>query len=849
MPIACLRLLFGRLGSSALGLALVLALALPGMARQALAPQDGPPETPLVVGVDIQGLSSYSEHSILSALGITLQQPLRDLRVREAFETFGIVVTEPVRLEAAEGGVIMHIKIAEVAVDPEVQFLGVDAVSIDKVREWAGLGNRTRVYIHEADRIASRLKQAYKKQGYLFVEIQWAVGEAQSDSIIRDLIFNVMEGPKVRCLGVDIRGNDQLPETGALFWKGGLRKLAKVQTRGKSLFNWFGKIFDEDTLEADLQAMRQVYRDRGWLDAKVEIEDMIFNKKRNRVRVKVLVDEGPLYTVDTVGIEAFTESQGNLTPSELSFSDEELLALCNLRPGVPLERARFLRDRAELGLYYGDRGYLDDETFATQGNGDGFQFLDPLLTFSEDGQSVAVTYRIVEGRPRYTRAVHFEGNTHTRDRVLRREVSVLPGELLSQRELEKSRRRLINTSYFDDPSDPSHPLPDYRLYPIEDNPDQVDVVFTVEEGRNVDLRFTGGIDSNSGLVGIVSLSMRNFEAMDLPTGFFAMFGEVFSKEAFHGNGESFSLNISPGSEVDQWSVDYTHPDVFGTQFDRTSIGLSADGRGRRYRSHDEDRNRTRVYFSHLFDQGDLSLRLGGVYQNVKLRNFSSDDLPTTLLDSPTDSSFHGVNLELRWSALDNNSLPRRGQFFKVGSTFFGSFLGGDNDLIETEIAYDYYAQFGPNDGSVLPGVHLGVFGGVASPYGDTEITNYSERFFGGGSRHLRGFRFRGVGPFNGDYPLGAETMVGGTVEYRYPLYTTPIAGTSDRNEVFRLITFMDWGIYDPSSWSMDTDELRASAGFGIGMLQPIPMSIHLGWPLREFTSDQNQIFSFSLSLR
>ncbi|HRV80541.1 MAG TPA: hypothetical protein P5218_03845, partial [Planctomycetota bacterium] len=61
MPIACLRSLFGRLGSSALGLALVLALALPGMARQALAPQDGPPETPLVVGVDIQGLSSYSE--------------------------------------------------------------------------------------------------------------------------------------------------------------------------------------------------------------------------------------------------------------------------------------------------------------------------------------------------------------------------------------------------------------------------------------------------------------------------------------------------------------------------------------------------------------------------------------------------------------------------------------------------------------------------------------------------------------------------------------------------------------------------------------------------------------------
>ncbi|MEZ6021567.1 MAG: POTRA domain-containing protein [Planctomycetota bacterium] len=176
--------------------------------------------------------------------------------------------------------------------------------------------------------------------------------------MVRDLIFNVREGPKVRCLGLEIEGNESLPETGHLFWKGGLRKLAKVQTGGKSLFNWLGRVYDQDELEADLVAMRQVYRDRGWLDAKVEIQDLVFNEKRNRVKVKVLVDEGPLYTVNSVRIEAKRDQGGELESVPLTFPEEELQALLKLQPGVPLERARIQRDGGELGLYYGDRGYL-----------------------------------------------------------------------------------------------------------------------------------------------------------------------------------------------------------------------------------------------------------------------------------------------------------------------------------------------------------------------------------------------------------------------------------------------------------------------------------------------------------
>ncbi len=820
-------------------------------ARRALAQELPADQAPILVAVEMNELRSAGEQSVLRALGLEVGKPLRPLRVQEAFDLYGIVVgPDRPYYESVDGGVKLVLRVSEMPRDPEVQFLGVASVSMEKVREWANLGERQRVYVDEAERVANRVQQGFKKQGFHFAEVTWAVGDPDENSVIHQIIFNVHEGPKVRCRGVEIRGNDSLPETGALFWKGGLRKLAKVETRGKSLLNWFGRVFDEDTLMADLQAMREVYRGRGWHDVKVELDgDLEFNKERNRVKVHVIVDEGPLYRVGQVSIEAFDVVEGELVASELKFSEAELLEQCQLQPGVPIELARILRDKGSLGLYYGERGYLADETFVRSGQGDGFSFLDPDMIYHEDEPVVDVVYRIVQGRPRTARRVAFQGNTHTRDHVLRREVSVLPGELVSQRELANSQRRLISLNYFADPTNPRHPLPYYRLEPVAGQPDLVDVVYIVEEGRNVDLRFTGGVDSNNGLVGIVSLAMRNFEAKDLPSGFFSTFHEIYSKEAFHGNGETFSVNISPGTEVDQWSLDYAHPDLFGTHFDNWGWQVGGSGRLRRYRSHDEERNRLRLGISHRFAQGDLSLRINGVWQRLKEDSFDSGDLPVTLTNSPPDSDFQGLSVELRYSQIDNPQLPRKGYFASLGTTVYGGPFGGDNDLIKTDLTFDYYSELFSVERAVRPGMHVGLRASVAAPYGDTDFAHYGERIFSGGSRHLRGYRFRGVGPFNGDFPLGAETFVGGTFEYRHPIYTTPIAGTSDRQEVFRWITFLDWGVPDVDAWKLDPDEIRATAGVGIGMLQPLPLAFHLGWPVAGFDTDETQVFSFSLSLR
>ena len=108
-------------------------------------------------------------------------------------------------------------------------------------------------------------------------------------------------------------------------------------------------------------------------------------------------------------------------------------------------------------------------------------------------------------------------------------------------------------------------------------------------------------------------------------------------------------------------------------------------------------------------------------------------------------------------------------------------LGSDANLWKSEVSLDKYFHLSEDLLSAAPGIYLGLGGGLAVPFDEEEGTvNYGERFFFGGSRFGRGFRFRGVGPYEGAYPLGGATFVRATAEYRVPLYPQPVPGPPRR---------------------------------------------------------------------
>lgn len=834
-----------------------LALALAGARALDATPQDEPPvtEQDLVVReVVFEGLETYGEEGVLRALGIEIGKPLPEMRpgVQRVWEVYRLLVLEP-RVEVLTGGGLrLSLKVSEQPVDLDPRFVGNDDIPTEKLYEWAGLFDREEIYVYEADAIKNRLVEGYKRQGYHHVEVEVVVGGAEEEEggAPSDLIFEIREGPKVRATGIVVRGNENLPDTGWGFWRGGLKSLAKLKTKGRGIFRWWGGVFDEEVLAADLLAMRQVYRDRGWLDAKVEIERLEFNDERDRVKIHVVVDEGPLWRVaslDAVAVDPEDESGRKTEP--LLYSKEKLLDVLELKPGRPFERARRLHDRRETTTFYGGKGHVAGERFLRRAE-NVFRWLEPDFVYDGEAKEVAVTYRVVQGIPRTLRELRVSGNAHTNDKVIRRNVSLLPGERVDMREIDDSLRRVRGTGYFEDVQNPRHPEPTVIFHEVPGQPNLVDVEYVVEEGRVVDFQLSGGVNSDRGLVGLISLNMRNFQAGDLPSGFWSSFGEIYRKEAFHGNGESAGVTLSPGTEVSYWEIDYSHPDLFGDHFDRYAGRIELQARDRRYRSHDEDRTRGSLTIARLFDQGDFSVRVGPRWMEVDLNDLEEDeDLPSTLLASEGESTFQGFSLDLRLSKLDSRWVPRDGFFVEWGNTLYGGPFGGDNDLWITELNWDKYFQLGSEEADVRSSIYLGLSATIAEPFGDTDFVNYAERGFLGGSTRMKGFDFRGVGPTEGDFAIGGETSLFGTLEYRYPAYSTPIPGTSRRQEVFRVSPFLDVGLLDPDSWSADLEELRVSAGLSFGLVQPIPLTFNFGFPLRDDEGDDLEVFSFRLSTR
>jgi outer membrane protein insertion porin family len=191
--------------------------------------------------------------------------------------------------------------------------------------------------------------------------------------------------------------------------------------------------------------------------------------------------------------------------------------------------------------------------------------------------------------------------------------------------------------------------------------------------------------------------------------------------------------------------------------------------------------------------------------------------------------------------------PTDGVQLRWLNSIYTAGLGGDAEFVKSHVTYDWYKPLGWTEGEEAShSLHARFGAGYAKAFGESDSVPYTERFFLGGYKTLRGFDFRGVGPNQGETTMGGEALLNASLEYRMPLYSTTRAGTFDKVEMFRLILFVDAGVIAPDGDDLDFGELRASAGFGLGLTYPIPVVFNFGFPFEQGSGDREQVFSFSL---
>ena len=838
-----------------LALALVVSVATLAAARAQEAGRDQ--ELPRVMGIVVEGERRFTESQIIGVLGQRVGEPLDPQsldnglkRLYVSFHAIGKAARRDV-----PGGIELIVTVEEMAVDREPRFIGNDGVDEKTLRKWALLEEKSELYLHQAGRVRQRLLENYAREGFYFAEI--SVLTREGDGVVPDVIFEIREGRKVRVADVKISGNRSMPDTSFLFFfEDGLGALSGRKLEGPGLFNWLGEKFDEEVLQADLLAMRNVYRDRGWYDAVVELDRYEFNEDRSEVTIHVRIDEGERYRVSSLAIEAVEWAQpderGNneLVPTQLLYSEEELLALCTLKPGEVYERVAREKDLAALRTRYGQDGRIAHPTLPRRL---AWSFENPDLVFDVESHTVAVTYRLVQGREIKIREILVNGNQHTRDSVIRREISVFEGQRADLKEIERSLGRIVSTQYFSDQYNQlKHRDPTFRFVPAADSGGDVDLEYIVEEGRVIDVNLAGGVGTDNGAFAQVSLTMKNFDLSDAPDEWGGMLSEVWRKEALHGAGQLLELYATPGTLVSEYRARFLEPDIFGSHLNPIGFDVEFSRRLRIYRTHNERRSLFKVRFGRRFGF-DLRAWVGFVTNGVDVSDLDDSGVPPALdfQDRNGALQLNGLTFDVSSRSVDNPYIPHEGYTFNASTVMHSTHLGGDVDLTSVDLSGDLYVPTFAKDDGTQTVFHIETNIGAQQPYGDTASTPYSERYYLGGTKSLRGFRFRGVGPVDSfsNYPLGGETQLYGTFEWFYPIHSTTQPGTYRKLEVLRGGIFFDYGLLDPESWSLDLSELRTSLGFTLGLAYPMPITLNFGYPLETDDGDVRQTFSFTIGTR
>ncbi|MHC4601591.1 MAG: outer membrane protein assembly factor BamA, partial [Planctomycetota bacterium] len=371
---------------------------------------------------------------------------------------------------------------------------------------------------------ADQMKEYYRDDGYRFADVDFELKDQGQGRAV--LVFQVREGPRTRIVDIEFRGNRSVRP----------RKLRSImETKKSDLFQ--AERLEDEKFRRDLAALEQYYREEGWRDASVTLEDLVYSDDRERLTVKILVSEGERYVVDSL------EIQGNKEiPAEI------LRRKIRLRPGMYYRASLIYGNVAdeERGDFrnirdaYGEKGFL-------------FPVLQADEVFDEKNKKVKVTYRIEEGKRIRIRRVLIRGNEKTRDDVIRRHLVIRPGEIPRGSEIEATYKRIYQTQFFSKVN---------LRYLDTGDPEEKDLLFEVEETRTGDIRFIAAYNQSTQFMGKIAVRFKNFDIGRFPRSL----SDFLSGRAFAGGGQTLTVQLTAGGDKQLiYNVKFEEPFFFGTR--------------------------------------------------------------------------------------------------------------------------------------------------------------------------------------------------------------------------------------------------------------------------------------------
>jgi outer membrane protein insertion porin family len=744
-------------------------LLLAGVAAGVEVPRD------TVIEVRIEGNSRMSRPAILSYIKTRLGQVYDKNTVgadKRRLMKSGHFNSVTVTRTQAERGMIVTFIVDERAVVAELKFQGNKSF---KPNELAGelvfgVGSPLTRFSVEAGRQA--IVSLYKRSGFHRTTVT-----LDKDALIQNrVIFIIAEGPQVKVRKIRFKGNSSFR---------GMTLRRKMGSSQRIWPFWQG-YFDSEQVDRDIQSIRNFYVSEGFLDAEIGRE-LVFSDNKERLTLTFIINEGPHYRI-----------KGVLFRGNKVFSDDELARRIKFREGEHFTSLTMYRDETALRDTYGEAGYIQNTVIGSK-------------LYKNTPGLVDVVFTVTEGNQFTVGTIDIRGNTKTQGRIIRRDIRVSPTQLFNIVALRESRVRLMETGLFQKIS----------LTPVGDDPKVRNLLVEIIEGNTAQFLIGAGVSTNSGLLGNISFTQRNFNILSWPTAW----KEFFQGESMKGAGQTLRIVAEPGTKLMRFHIEWFEPRLFDKPY---SVGTKMFVFTRGRESYDEQRYGGVVSFGHRFKNrwyGEVATRIEGV-------DISGVDAaaPKEVMADAGTHLLLGVKGTLVRDRTDSRWMPSKGDRIRISVEQ----MVGSYNFNRVTNDYRMYRTLYLD---ALDRKHiLATRFSAAAIAGDAPVF---EKFYGGGIGSVRGFEYRGISPrgTGTSDPIGGDMMVFAGAEY-----TFPIAG-----KYLRGAAFLDTGTV-ADSFSFST--YRASVGFGvrwiIPMMGPVPLSLDFAFPISKSGDDDTQMLNFSL---
>lgn len=646
--------------------------------------------------VRVEGNSKIDDNIVLNSTLVLAGDEYSPTLVSEAVKrvhALGYFRDVSARADSTQYGMAVTIVVSELPTVARVEVLGNTKVKtqeiLDSIQVRPGAFLNQRAVARSRDWIRNR----YLDKGYVNVAVGDTLIESGEQYAVR---FLISEGRKVRVKKIEVHGNQALKDKA-------ITKAMKTKSRGwgtvLKVIPWYRKgAFNQDTLATDLERVTRLYQNHGHIEARVALDSVAYAPSQDRVVVHLSVEEGDRYRVGQVSFEG---NEKFVTP--------RLARVSMLKTGEVYRADDADKTLENLYSIYTEEGYIYCHILPAQDLHD---------------TTVDLKYSVTENNQAYVNRVIIQGNTKTRDKVIRRQLKIVPGNLFRRSLVMRSQREIFSLGFFEDVQ---------LNYQPADTLGNIDLIFEVKEKSVGQFQIGTTYGAVDGLAGFVQIGWPNV----MGRGQAANVKTEFSKRKF---------NLELG---------FTEPWLFDTP---TSAGFNLYHTAYNYSNYDEKRTGGSIQLGRPVPFLDFTR----AYWSYKLERINVYNLSTLYSEYlknqqwPRISSTTGLTL-----VRDSRDRPfnaSKGTRTVAGSEFAGGLLGGQVDYQKYFLEYRLYHP--------LFWKLVGMFrtkGAMVDGYTSASSVPVYEYFYVGGvgDDGIRGYPDRGVNR------QGGRAMLVGNVEVKY----------------------------------------------------------------------------------